>query len=178
MPQLVSETTLQAMRALREENMLFLCDFQEETFVPDGDGGGVGTWTPVEGLTDVPCSAVAMNGDETIAAQQIAPASNTFVYVPWSLGAKIKAKYRVVVRGSIGEEDFAETYGIVYIAVPKTFSVQTTIYARSGMAASGAPPTLMLAGRRAAADSNVPMTDAEHLASLGLGNVNPHVQGE
>jgi hypothetical protein len=171
---LVSEAQLQSMRTLREENMLFRCDFEEETFVPDGDGGGIESWVPVADLTDIPCSAVAMNGDEGVAAQQLAPASNTFVYVPWRYGAKIKAKYRVVVRGDIDGVEFTETYGIIYTAVPKTFSVQTTIYARSGMAASGSPPAMALArAGAAAAGRNVPMTDEEHLASLGLGNVNP-----
>lgn len=170
---LVSEAQLQSMRALREENMLFLCDFEEETFIddPDGSGGGIESWTPVTGLTDIPVSVVAMSGDEGMAAQQIAPASNAWVFVPWRYGALIRAKYRVRVRGDIDGVAFEEVYGIIYTAVPKTFSVQTTIYARSGQATSGEPKIMGLAPR--AAGRNVPMTDADHLAALGLGNINP-----
>lgn len=138
---LVSESQLSALRAMREDNMPFLCDAEEETLVDDpaGTGGKVATWVAVSGLTEIPCSAVAMSGNESVSAQQVAPAANTFVYLPWRYGTLLKAKYRLVVRGEIAGEPFVETYGILFVATPKSVSVQTTVYARSGQASAGEP---------------------------------------
>lgn len=168
---LVDAARLAALRTLREDNMLFVGDFEEQTLTDDpaGTGGKVEGWATVSGLTDVPMSVVAMNGDEAIAAQQTAPASNAFVIVPWRYGALVKAKYRVVVRGDIDGVGFVETYGIIYVAVPKTFSVQTTIFARSGQGTSGEPRMSVSApgARTTAAPASAPglgNTDAPALA--------------
>ena len=174
MAQLVGVERLQALRQLREENMLFCCDFEELSVIEDpaGTGGKIESWAVIPDLSGLPCSVVAMNGDETIAAQQIAPASNAFIYVPWRYGALLKAKYRVVVRGDIDGVSFVETYGIGYIAVPKTFSVQTTIYARSGMASSG-EPRVMMALRAGAGKMGVESDSPEPTAAGALGNDRP-----
>lgn len=166
---LVQDSELTALRQMREENMLFVCDFEEMTLIPDpaGSGGKIESWATVSGLTDIPCSVVALNGDETIAAQQIAPSSNAFVIVPWRYGAMLKAKYRVVVRGDIDGVTFVETYGIVYIAVPKTFSVQTTMYARSGIGNAGEPRmALARPGLRAAAAPSSGSSDGGSLHNV------------
>jgi len=165
MPPIVTVERLQSLRQMREENMLFRCDFEAMTLIPDpaGTGGKIEDWAVVSGLSDLPCSTVAMNGSESLAAQQVAPASNAFVIVPWRYGGLIRAKYRVVVRGTIDTVDFVETYGIIYVAVPKTFSVQTTIFARSGVASSGTP-RLAMAGRMAASAE-------QPSGGSGLGNV-------
>ena len=113
------------------------------------------------------------------------------------MGALVRSKYRVRVRGDIDGVEFEEVYGIIYTAVPKTFSVQTTIFARSGQAASGEPKVMggalgRLAGRAplaaaapaapvSAPGQAYPISDEEHLASLGLpvrlGNTDPAEPG-